>query len=106
MTRKRLFVIAGIFVSVVCIVLATLAMLPSRPGVTKANFDRIEKGMTRPEVESIFGRKESKGFWRADNGACAFVNFNLSGHAVDMGWWDSEETTWEKMLRWLHLRKD
>ena len=37
------------------IALGVLAVLPSGPGVAKANFDRIELGMTKAEVERIFG---------------------------------------------------
>ena len=31
-------------------------MLPPGPGVTKANFDRIDLGMTRTDVDAILGR--------------------------------------------------
>jgi hypothetical protein len=31
------------------------ALRPLRPGVTKENFDRIQIGMTRDEVEAILG---------------------------------------------------
>ena len=53
--RKRLILASATVLALACIVLATLAMLPPRPGVTKANFDRIKIGMTTMEVEAIFG---------------------------------------------------
>jgi len=43
MTRKRRYLIsAAVLVACVCIALGVLAMLPPRPGLTKANIDRIE----------------------------------------------------------------
>ena len=39
-----------------CVVVVALALLlPPQSGVTKENFDRIQIGMTRAEVEQIFG---------------------------------------------------
>lgn len=32
------------------------AVLPAQSGITKANFDRIESGMTQTEVETILGQ--------------------------------------------------
>ena len=55
MTKKRWIVLAGILAACVCATLAVLALLPPRPGVTLANIERIEKGMTLAEVEKILG---------------------------------------------------
>ena len=57
MTRKkRLLLIASLPLAIV-VTLGVLAQLPPRPGVTRANFDRIEKGMTLAQVEEIFGKE-------------------------------------------------
>ena len=50
--RKRWLLAAGTMAGLVGVVLVVLVMLPpdDRPGVTKANFDRIKDGMTKPEV--------------------------------------------------------
>jgi hypothetical protein len=53
--KRRYYAIAGLFPACFCVILALFAILPPRPGVTKANFDRIEVGMTLPEVEAILG---------------------------------------------------
>jgi len=106
--------IAGILVSVACIVLGTLAMLPARPGVTKANFDRIEKGMTRAQVEEFFGqpgmviRHDGPGgraaiSWEADDRSGASVGF-LNDYVTGAIWNNSPETVPDKIRRWLHLR--
>jgi len=55
MTKKRWIVLAGMVAACVCLTLAVLALLPPRPGVTPANIERIEDGMTRAEVEKILG---------------------------------------------------
>jgi hypothetical protein len=64
MSKKRRYLIsAAVLAACVCIVIGVLAMLPPQTGVTKANFDRIEKGMTEKTVEEMFGG-ECQTFWR------------------------------------------
>jgi hypothetical protein len=105
--------------------LGVLALLPPCPGVTKANFDRIQKGMTKGEVEGIFGGKgeivangmvwsaEEGNFvfnprrigccWSADDGSRAVIEF--SDDCVDLkDWRGSNDTMLDKLRRWLHLR--
>jgi hypothetical protein len=55
MTKKRLLLIAALPLAL-AVIIGVLAMLPTRPGVTSTNFDRIEDGMLLEEVEAIFGR--------------------------------------------------
>jgi outer membrane protein assembly factor BamE (lipoprotein component of BamABCDE complex) len=55
MTQKRLALIAAVSLAIAAVMVGVLVMLPPGPGVTKANFDRIEKGMTKAKVEEIFG---------------------------------------------------
>ena len=57
MTRKRWIAVAGILVSLVGLGAFVPTLLPPRPGVTKANFERIHDGMSQAEVEAIFGSK-------------------------------------------------
>jgi hypothetical protein len=109
-TKKRLLLIASLPL-VIVVVLGVLAMLPPRPGVTKANFDRIQEGMTMMEVEEIFGREgnqASRGrtvFWGADDGSGAAIGFGMSHDCVvGKHWHDSNETFLDKIRRWLHLR--
>lgn len=56
MSRKRYLAVAGMLVILALVGFGVAMMLPLGPGVTKANFDRIEDGMTRADVEAIFGR--------------------------------------------------
>jgi hypothetical protein len=100
--RKRYFIVATLFASLASVgFVAALLMSngpggPGGPGVTKANFDRIEEGMTLQEVEQILGRpgKYTWGFyfWEAGNGARAFVVFDYNGaSAGPKRWEDSTE---------------
>jgi hypothetical protein len=112
MTKKRMPLIAVLPLTVAGIV-GVLAMLPPSPGVTpgvtKANFDRIEKRMTFQEVEQIFGRAGQHTWcgywwWQADDGARALVAFDFNGDSAGPKTWeDSRESTLDKIRRWLHL---
>ena len=96
---------------VIVVTLGVLAMLPPSPGVTKAKFDRIEKGMTRAEVEAIFGRPREPIptiggwlYWDSDDGSVAAFGFELFNDCVtDKHWVNSTETILDKCRRWLHL---
>jgi hypothetical protein len=111
MTKKRMALIAVLPLSIAMII-GVLAM-PTGPGVTKANLDRVEEGMTKAEVEQIFGMKGEKlppaydgewMYWRADDGSSAVIRFGEDG--LDFkNWHDSDETIPDKIRRWLHLPK-
>ena len=119
MTRKRLLLIASLPLAI-AVTLGVLALLPPSPGVNKANFDRIEKGMTRAEVEAIFGGpSESKTYttvgeittitdvWgQIEQGKCVgLANVNFQDEmVVDKEWHSVPETLLDKFRRWLHLR--
>jgi hypothetical protein len=53
--KKRLLLFGGFLADCVCLPLGMVAMMPPSHGVTKANFDRIEVGMTAEEVVGILG---------------------------------------------------
>lgn len=119
MTKKRLILIAALPLAIV-VTFGILAMLPPRPGVTKANFDRIQHGMTKMEVEEIFGGKNTgiwadpkkqqvwdvviggQSFWKADDGSEAYIDFVHDG-VTEKTWEPSTETLFHKIRRWLHL---
>lgn len=114
MTKRRLLLIASLPLTVV-VTLGVLAMLPSddRPGVTKANYDRIKRGMTKAEVEEVFGETSDLGMrlnsaityeWRHTDGSCAEVTFSLGGLAARKQWHDSNESFLDRIRRWLHLQ--
>jgi hypothetical protein len=122
MKRKYLLLIVGTTATLVGLALGALAMSSERSGVTKANFDRIKKGMTRAEVESILAeplRKPDRVYrtsptlltssgiwcqvaWHGPDGACAEFSFhNDVVYSDDKKWTPSTETVGEKLRRWL-----
>jgi hypothetical protein len=103
---KRHYLIAVGLLACVCVLLV-LKMLPAKPGVTKANFDRIEDGMTLAEVEDIFGLerdvaavKERAIAWEVGDGPWAVVQL-LDGRVAGKRWDSSNETVFGKISRWL-----
>ena len=111
-TKKSLFLIASL-AFIVVVALGVLSIIPPRPGVTKANFDRIERGMTKAEVEAIFGERGNwwdgaaqmgqAMCWTAKDGSGAVVEF--VDECVEIKQWaDSHETILDKARRWLHLQ--
>jgi hypothetical protein len=103
---------------------------PPRPGVTKANFDRIKKGMTEADAEAILGspsqreiiiaRGKAPGgepmvqFIQLDEGkGCAWsgtdgdviVHFDSDGAIASMIWRDHERMFFERIRDWIGLPK-
>jgi hypothetical protein len=109
MTTKRLALLA-VLPLIIAVILGVLAMLPSGPGVTPADYNRIKAGMTLAEVEEIFGRKgidrgEWGMMWRANDGSAAMVRFS-DDCVMSKRWTPPDETVGEKIRRWLHLQPE
>ena len=85
--------------------LAVLALLPPRARVTKANYDRIEEGMTREQVEKLLGGRGDE--WIGRN---VIVWFNDWDHAKVFICFDDRdrvvEKTWEPPLTFLERLYD
>jgi hypothetical protein len=112
MKKKRLLLTAGLLVMLASAGFVIMLAVQDSPGVTKANLDRIEEGMTRKEVEAIFGcqgaqtrpyRRGSVIKWLAEDGGSATVDFDLDGFVRGTDWTDANETILQKLRRWLHL---
>ena len=56
MSKKCWFMIALCFTLAAVSAIAIPALWPPTPGVTYANFSRLEKGMTRESVEGLLGK--------------------------------------------------
>jgi hypothetical protein len=107
MTKKR--VVAGMLVGIVCLGAFVSGLLLLRNGVTKKNFSQLEKGMTRTEVEGIFGRQGEilgslKGkdirCWQANDGSLVNICF-LNDCIAEMKWNDSHEPILGTIRHWL-----
>jgi hypothetical protein len=113
MTKKRWMVLASLLAAGVCLTLAVLALLPPRPGVTKANFDRIEEGMTLDEINTILGRspdnvieKNNQGeiwqYWTDYDGE-VWILLGNDSTLSDKRWIAYEGTFLQKVRQWLRL---
>jgi hypothetical protein len=116
MTRKRRYLIsAAVLAACVGLALGVLAMLlPPQPGVTKANFDRLEYGMSKATVVEIFGREpahlpgagkrdsDQVYLMSRDDGAFVMMIF-ADGALTEMFWTDSSETFPNTISRLLNL---
>jgi hypothetical protein len=122
MKEKRLLLIASAIAAVVGVTLGVLALLPPRPGVTKENFDRIKEGMTRAEVEAIFGEPPNSRIWNifekgdgglfewdnAYSGDSARITLDGEGRVVTREWldgWPDDRTFFQKMVDRLPWRE-
>ena len=121
MTKKRLILIGGLLATCICVPLGVVAMMPPRPGVTKAKFDLIQDGMTKAEVTQIFGRepidvsqlaegRQTWHIWLGDDGSHTLVGsyalLRFRDDKVMIPWaiWrESNETHLQKLRRWLRL---
>lgn len=56
MSRRKLFA-AAMLAGLVVVPLIVIAFLPPRTGLTKANVERITRGMSMREVKLVFGRE-------------------------------------------------
>jgi hypothetical protein len=109
--RNRTILAIVAVAAVACVALVTLALLPPRPGVPKANLDRIKIGMTTMEVEAIFGESTEFIPWPPQTGfgrgELEFLWSGNDGQAViefkdlrvrDKQWRDAS-TTWPSKFR-------
>jgi hypothetical protein len=115
MAKKRHLASAGILAACVALMLAALATLSSRDGVTKANYDRIKKGMTLGEVQELFGKEgfvfygfpnnpELAYCWENKDHSVAILFFDDNRKVVDKAKWaDSTESIGDRirrLIRW------
>ena len=113
MTKKRLLLFAGFLAACVCLPLGVVATLPPGPGVTKVTYDRIEKGMTRNDVNAVFGTPNfregvanSTITWWGNDGYVE-IKFDFDERVIRKSWLDisRNETTLQKLNRILPWNK-
>jgi hypothetical protein len=117
MLRQRLILVGLAIVMATCVAVAILALLPtsSTSAVTKENFDRIQIGMTRAEVEVIFGGKandfplwQQATLWEDDEtGHAAMIYFDANDCVRRVSWTSSvdDRTPWQKFVDRVLRRK-
>lgn len=111
--QKSTILLFAAILSVGIVLLSVWMMQPS-PGVTKRNFDRILVGMTKNDVEEIFGTEPFLTLdapspedaiwhnWKAADDAEARIRF--IDDRVTRTIWTGEETIFDKIFFWRRLR--
>ena len=84
MNKKWWFSIAALFALAVALVIAIPMLLPPTPGVTYANYSRLEKGMTRRQVEDLLGKPNGQ--------ALPWIAFEGSGRDENSHWHHEDDT--------------
>jgi hypothetical protein len=114
MKKKRILTVAAFLVTLIGMPALVLALLPPRTGVTKGNFDRVEKGMTKAEVLGIFG-EPPKGSalhgglkirhicetWSGGGGVASITFDEAHERVADTEWTYSEEPFLQRILHFL-----
>jgi hypothetical protein len=118
---KKLWIVAAVTL-VAC---AYLVVVLPYPRVTKANFDCIQDGATKADVEKLLGDPSADSgpkwkiifvpipprlspgstmaIWNGHYGV-ALIHFNKNSVVTYKGWFPVRETLYEKVCRWLFER--
>ena len=112
MRIKTWLKIGVFFAFAVALAIAIPILLPPTPGITYANYSRIEHGMTREQVQLLLGepmfiRDETHWFWTRDgNIVRIMIRFDERGLVTTITWngVDDERTAFDKVrdrLPWI-----
>lgn len=123
MTWKWRLAVIGLFAVLIClgVGLAMILTPDHRPGVTKANFDKLEVGMSKEQVESWLVTDRStllsarglrsgigRSVWVGEDGAMADICYSVQYLAhrneckvVSITWTDSTEMLCQRIRRWI-----
>ena len=78
MNRKWWVVVASLVALAVVVAIGIPLFTPPTPGVTYANYSRLEKGMSREQVKAILGEpsvapKNAPYFWENESGDMVWI---------------------------------
>jgi hypothetical protein len=113
--RKRLLLTFALLAAVAIVAIGAVLVLvwidSTRPGVTLANFNRIENGMTLTEVDGLLGPStfgicasasdlinDPVYVWVSPDRDQASITF-ANGRVSETRWVDSEASTWDRLRR-------
>src|ERR1700733_12742162 len=113
---KKKWWLLGLATLAICggVAVAIPALQSTGPGATKANFDRIEDGMTREGVETILGdgselflinsdHLHATQIWTGQDGSTACFTFYADKRIFFKRWTESTETIPDRLRRWLSI---
>lgn len=127
MSRKHWLAVAVLFALAVGAAIVATALWPPTPGITYANFSRIELGMSRDHVEALLGPahlgiqhgdmltpafladvhvKPDSCYWRSETLDHVQIMFDADGRVAAMEWngWSDDRTGLAKLrdrLPWI-----
>ena len=110
--RQRWLKRLGLGIGLLLLAVVGLWLLITRPGVTWWNYEQIDVGMTRPEVERLLGGpgREPRLWafagqhWRRDDGFIIEVMFDQEDRVIIKSLRDHREAGFsDKIRRWLGL---
>lgn len=117
--KKRLLISAAMLGVSAFLALGVFLLLRDRSDVTEANCKRIEKGMTKAEVEAIFGELKPVLTWNGTDGLLAWhsadgaavVQFDLDGNVIDAVWFENlfespTDSVWSRIRHWVGGKVD
>lgn len=112
MKKKWWLIAATTIAGSVGLAVAAVLILRSRPGVTEANFDRIQIGMSSLDVEAILGqpsKRRPNGYhiWENDRADEGHIVFDKDNRVLAKEWdgWPVERHLLEKLTNWLPWRE-
>ncbi len=111
--RKRFVLLGLLGLLAVLGAMATQWLVSLAPGITRANYQRIQVGMSLPAVENLLGGEgaepsnEPRARIWSENGIAVLVTLDESGHVATKSWNDlsvlvniRQESFWDKLRRW------
>jgi hypothetical protein len=117
MTRQRYLISGGVLAAITCVACLVSWLVVPTTRVIRANYERIERGMAKAEVEAIFGGPadfveggpEEPIWWReawvdAETHTTIQVYFFApDGKVANSNWFEGTETSFiDKLRRWFH----
>jgi outer membrane protein assembly factor BamE (lipoprotein component of BamABCDE complex) len=102
MSKKWWCAIVAMFLTASVLVFAIPALVPPTPGITYANYSRIEKGMSRAEVEALLGKPKEKSsiIWENADDDLVTVVFDRNGKVESAAWnhWPDDRNALQKLM--------
>jgi hypothetical protein len=110
--KRRLVIVVAALAICIATVIATVMLMSERPCLNKANFNKVQMGMTRDEVERVLGQPVGQEdridegivvvIWGLADRTQARVEF-ANGVVWDMAYEESTETVRDKLRRWTRV---
>src|SRR5258708_4540691 len=116
--RKRIPLALSLVACLALLAYAALWLLSSQPGISRANYERIQVGMTQQEVERLLAGPPRPDPWTvpfeggvaqightprvwADDDAGIRIDFDKEGRVAVTQWAPRRESWWNRVRAWI-----